>query len=102
MPERSRSRLTRAVYLLVPSTNPARHVDGLILMAALLAVESTRHESLAQAAGAAAIVIVLLWLSHTYAETWPSDSNWGIPFQQASCATPWHTKCPFYGGRSSR
>ena len=83
MPERSRSRLTRAVYLLVPSTNPARHVDGLILMAALLAVESTRHESLAQAAGAAAIVIVLLWLSHTYAETLAERLVLGHPLSAA-------------------
>jgi hypothetical protein len=79
VPERARSRLIRIVYLLVPSANPARHVDGLILMAALLAVESTRHESLAQAAGAAAIVIVLLWLSHTYAETLAERLELGHP-----------------------
>jgi VIT1/CCC1 family predicted Fe2+/Mn2+ transporter len=65
----SGSPLAWAVGLLVPEDNPARHVDGVILTGALLAVESTRRETLAQAAGAVAIVIVLLWLSHSYAET---------------------------------
>jgi hypothetical protein len=69
MPEESRSRLARAAGLVVPTDNPARHVDGIITTGALLAAESTRHESIAQGAGAVTAVIVIVWLSHTYGAT---------------------------------
>jgi hypothetical protein len=71
--------LNQAVGLLIPADNPARHVDGIILTGALLAIESTRHETLAQAAGAVAIVIVLLWLSHSYAEALAERLEQGHP-----------------------
>jgi hypothetical protein len=71
--------LARAVHALVPSANPARHVDGLLLTGALLAVESTRHDSLTQVAGTVATVIILLWLSHTYAETVAERLELGRP-----------------------
>jgi hypothetical protein len=88
VPEQTRSRLIRAVYVLVPDENPARHVDGIIIAGALLAVESLRHESIAQAAGAVAIVIILLWLSHTYAETLGERLQSGRPL---SANQLWHT-----------
>ncbi len=74
--------------LLVPDENPGRHVDGIILTGALLAVESARHETVAQAAGAVAIVIVLLWLSHSYGETVAERLQMGRPL---SARHVWHT-----------
>jgi hypothetical protein len=76
------------VELLVPGENPGRHVDGIILTGALLAVESTRKETIAQAAGAVAIVIVLLWLSHSYAETVAERLELGRPL---SARQVWRT-----------
>jgi hypothetical protein len=61
-----RSRLARAVGVIIPADNPARHVDGIITTGALLAAETSRHETLTEGAGAVAAVIVVVWLAHSY------------------------------------
>ena len=46
--------------------NPANQVYGTITVAALLAVESGRSETLWQAGGSVAVAVVALWLAHGY------------------------------------
>ncbi len=75
----SRFRLVQAIGLLIPADNPARHVDGVLLTGALLAVESTRHETLGEVAGSVTTVLVLLWMSHSYAETLGERLELGHP-----------------------
>jgi hypothetical protein len=58
--------LARVAGFLVPEDNPASHVDGIITTGALLAAESSRHETLIEAAGAVATIIVVVWLAHSY------------------------------------
>jgi hypothetical protein len=60
------SRLARIAGYLVPEDNPAAHVDGIITAGALLAAESSRHETLPEAAGAVVAVLVVVWLAHSY------------------------------------
>lgn len=58
---------TRAVEWLVPAENPAGAVYGMIVVGALLAAESGRYESHADAAGSTLIALGLYWLAHAYA-----------------------------------
>ena len=58
--------LRRAADLIVPEENPAGVVYGLIVIGALLAAESDRHETYAEAVGSAAIAAALYWLAHSY------------------------------------
>ena len=57
----------RAVEWLVPAENPAGAVYGMIVIGALLAAESGRYESHADAVGSALIALGLYWLAHAYA-----------------------------------
>jgi hypothetical protein len=52
--------------LIVPEENPAGVVYGLIVIGALLAAESDRHETYWAAIGSAAIAAALYWLAHSY------------------------------------
>ncbi len=52
---------------IVPLENPAGSVYGLIVIGALLAGESGRHESYLDTLVAAAIAACLYWLAHAYA-----------------------------------
>jgi hypothetical protein len=52
---------------LVPSENPSGVVYGVIVIGALLAAESGRHEGYPDAIGSAAIAAALYWLAHAYA-----------------------------------
>jgi hypothetical protein len=56
----------RALEWIVPEGNPTAVVHGTILTAALLAVESTRSESLPAAAGSVLLATVILWIAHAY------------------------------------
>jgi hypothetical protein len=77
----ARSRLAaRILGLVVPDDNPANHVDGIITTGALLAAESTRHESLLEAAGAVTAVIVAVWLSHSYSAALAERLQSGRPW----------------------
>jgi hypothetical protein len=52
---------------LVPAENPAGTVYGMIVIGALLAAESGRHESYTDAVGSTLIALGLYWLAHAYA-----------------------------------
>lgn len=51
---------------LEPEDNPSGVIYGTITAGALLAAESTRRETLAEAIGAVAVTLVLYWLAHAY------------------------------------
>jgi hypothetical protein len=57
----------RALEWLVPEENPSGAIYGAIVIGALLAAESGRHESYAGTIGSAAIATALYWLAHAYA-----------------------------------
>lgn len=57
----------RAAGWLVPSENPSGAVYGVIVIGALLAAESGRHESYLDTIGSAALATALYWLAHSYA-----------------------------------
>jgi hypothetical protein len=52
----------------VPAENPTGVVYGVIVIGALLAAESGRHESYVDTVGSAAIALCLYWLAHAYAD----------------------------------
>lgn len=52
--------------LLIPAENPSGAVVGLIVIGALLAAESGRHESYLDTFASAAIATVLYWAAHAY------------------------------------
>lgn len=51
----------------MPTENPSGVVYGVILIGALLAAESGRHESYLDTLGSAALAAALYWLAHAYA-----------------------------------
>jgi hypothetical protein len=51
----------------LPNENPSGVVYGVILIGALLAAESGRHEGYPDAIGSAVLAIALYWLAHAYA-----------------------------------
>ncbi|HEX5267388.1 MAG TPA: hypothetical protein VFW24_11495 [Acidimicrobiales bacterium] len=55
--------------LLEPEENPAGVIYGTIASGALLAAESSRRETLEEAAGAVALTLALFWLAHGYAHS---------------------------------
>ncbi len=58
----------RAADLIVPGENPGGVVYGVIVIGALLAAESDRHETYGEALGSALIAAALYWLAHSYAK----------------------------------
>jgi hypothetical protein len=52
---------------LLPSENPSGAIYGLIVIGALLAAESGRHESYLDTLASAAIAATLYWVAHSYA-----------------------------------
>jgi hypothetical protein len=52
---------------LLPATNPSGAVYGVIVIGALLAAESGRHETYVETFGSALIAACLYWLAHAYA-----------------------------------
>lgn len=61
-----RRRLTLAVDWVVPVENPSGVVYGVIVIGALLAAESGRHESYLDTFASALIAAGLYWLAHAY------------------------------------
>jgi hypothetical protein len=57
----------RAAGWIVPVENPSGVVYGVIVIGALLAAESGRHESYADTIGSAFIATALYWFAHAYA-----------------------------------
>lgn len=52
----------------MPEENPAGVIYGIIVIAALLAAESGRHETYLDTVASAAIAAALYWFAHAYAE----------------------------------
>jgi hypothetical protein len=59
--------LTRAGEWVLPDANPSGTIYGMIVIGALLAAESGRHESYLDTLGSALIATALYWLAHAYA-----------------------------------
>jgi hypothetical protein len=59
--------IERVLDWVIPLENPAGSIYGLIVIGALLAGESGRHESYLGTLAAAAIAAALYWLAHAYA-----------------------------------
>ncbi len=74
---------TRAIDWIEPDHNPAGAVYGTLLIGAVLATESVRRETLLETLGATALVLVLYWLSHSYAETLGHRLEQQIPVSAA-------------------
>ena len=51
---------------IVPAGNPAGAIYGMIVIGALLAAESGRHETYIETVGSAVIAAALYWLAHAY------------------------------------
>jgi hypothetical protein len=60
--------LARAAERIVPAENPSGVVYGIIVIGALLAAESGRHETYLDTVASAAIAAALYWFAHSYAE----------------------------------
>src|SRR5271168_3994590 len=63
-----RALLARAADRIVPAENPSGVVYGIIVIGALLAAESGRHETYLDTVASAAIAAALYWFAHAYAE----------------------------------
>jgi hypothetical protein len=63
-----RALLARVAKRIVPEENPAGAIYGMIVIGALLAAESGRHETYIDTIASAAIAAALYWLAHAYAE----------------------------------
>lgn len=57
----------RFVDWLIPDTNPAGAIYGMITIGALLAAESGLHDNYAETIGSALIALAMYWLAHAYA-----------------------------------
>ncbi len=60
--------LAKAATRIAPEENPSGVVYGVIVIGALLAAESGRHESYLDTIASAAIAAALYWLAHAYAD----------------------------------
>ncbi len=57
----------RVMAWLVPGTNPAGAIYGMITIGALLAAESGLHETYAETVGSALVALAMYWVAHAYA-----------------------------------
>jgi hypothetical protein len=64
---RRRGPLARALERIGPGENPAGVVYGIIVIGALLAAESARHETYLDTVSSTVIAAALYWLAHAYA-----------------------------------
>ncbi len=62
------ARLVRAADRIVAAENPSGIVYGIIVIGALLAAESGRHETYLDTVASAVIAAALYWFAHAYAE----------------------------------
>jgi hypothetical protein len=58
----------RLLAWLLPDTNPAGTIYGLIAIGALLAAESGLHDTYPETVGSAMLALSLYWLAHAYAD----------------------------------
>ncbi|MGH8918685.1 MAG: hypothetical protein ACRD0H_10175, partial [Actinomycetes bacterium] len=58
--------LARLAEWIEPAEDPSSVIYGTITAGALLAVESTRRETLLEAGAAVLVTLMLLWLAHAY------------------------------------
>jgi hypothetical protein len=65
----AKRRMERVVEWIVPAENPGGAVYGTIVIGALLAAESGRHEGYPDAVGSTLIALGLYWLAHAYANS---------------------------------
>ncbi|HEY2767679.1 MAG TPA: hypothetical protein VGI76_05445 [Solirubrobacteraceae bacterium] len=63
-----RGRAERLLDWLLPGTNPAGAIYGMIAIGALLAAESGLRETYPETLGSALLALSLYWLAHTYAD----------------------------------
>jgi hypothetical protein len=63
----SGARWRRTALLIAPGENPSGAIYGLIVIAALLAAESGRHETYLETFASGVIAACLYWLAHAYA-----------------------------------
>lgn len=61
-------RRERVLRWLLPGSNPAGVVYGMIALGALLAAESGLHDTYVETVGSALLALSLYWLAHAYAE----------------------------------
>jgi hypothetical protein len=57
----------RFLTWLIPETNPAGAIYGMITIGALLAAESGLHETYAETIGSALVALAMYWVAHAYA-----------------------------------
>lgn len=62
------TKLERLLDWLLPGTNPAGAIYGMIAIGALLAAESGLHETYPETIGSAMLALSLYWLAHAYAD----------------------------------
>jgi hypothetical protein len=62
------SSLHRALAHIVPTENPTGVIYGIIVIGALLAAESERHETYLDTVASTVIAACLYWLAHAYAD----------------------------------
>jgi hypothetical protein len=60
--------MRRAADRIVPGENPGGLVYGVIVIGALLAAESDRHETYEEAVASALIAAAVYWLAHSYSK----------------------------------
>ena len=82
----ARRRLASAADWFVPTGNPAGVVYGLIVIGALLAAESGRHESYLDSVVSAMIAATLYWLAHAYSEVLGRRLTHGEPLTARALA----------------
>ena len=61
-------RAERLLQWLLPGSNPAGVIYGMIAIGALLAAESGLHDTYLETVGSALLALALYWLAHAYAE----------------------------------
>jgi hypothetical protein len=62
------TKLERLLEWLLPGTNPAGAIYGMIAIGALLAAESGLHETYFETIGSAMLALSLYWMAHAYAD----------------------------------
>ncbi len=66
-PAHQQSRGERLLEWLLPGVNPAGAIYGMIVIGALLAAESSLHDTYLETVGSAVLALALYWLAHAYA-----------------------------------
>jgi hypothetical protein len=92
--------LRRAVDWILPPENPTAAIYGVIVIGALLAAESPRHESYLDTIVSAAIAAALYWFAHSYARMLGSRLRAGERLSVAALLRAFAHDWPFVRGAS--